>query len=79
MDGPSQDLNATLQGRPASADRYLRYFKYRNRYQNTGNGKLNDVGPVSGSMYSGLKTFTLRVAVCDVVVHYILKAPCGQT
>lgn len=42
-------------GRPGSADRYLRYFKYRNRYQDTGNGKLNDVGPVSGSMYYGLK------------------------
>lgn len=68
-----------VQGRPASADRYLRYFKYRNRYQNTGNGKLNDVGPVSGSMYSGLKAFISCMAVCDAIVHYNTKNPSGQT
>lgn len=48
-------------GRPGSADRYLRYFKYRNRYQDTGNGKLNDVGSVSGSMYYGLKALISQV------------------
>lgn len=66
-------------GRPGSADRYLRYFNCRSRYQDIGHGKLSDVGPVAGRVYCGLTGLILWVAVCCSIVNYNIRCPDGQT